>query len=101
MTEKEIKKEEKVSMLIYSIHPKRDWMVILISFLVIFIGVLFYDYSFYSRASGGEMYISVNKDELKLESLNIDALKKVLQDYKDKSQYITDFKSVSLVDPSL
>ncbi len=96
-----IKKEEKSLISENFINPKRDWAIILISFIVLLLGIIFYDYQFYKKVSNGEMFISVNKEELKLESLNIDELNKVIKYYDEKSKYTSEFKSASSVDPSL
>ncbi len=102
MKEKEIKKEEqKIYVPVYIINPRRDWIILMVISATIFLGAIFYDYSFYKRVSTGEMYISVNKDELTLEALNVDELKKILQLYKDKSDFTSQFQTMHSIDPSL
>jgi hypothetical protein len=49
----------------------------------------------------GDMFVVINKNELKLETLRLDDLKKVLADFEAKKSTIEGLKIERSVDPSI
>src|SRR5690349_8531295 len=83
------------------VSPKRDWIILLITFLVMVISVVAYDSVIYSKISSGEMYISINRSELNLENLKTAELKKLIENFETKSQKAASLKIGPSIDPSI
>lgn len=83
------------------VHPRRDWIVLLVVFLVMLLGAAAYDLSIHQDIASGEMYVSVDKTDLKLQSVNTKALENVVNDFESKRAEMSGLKMQKLVDPSL
>ncbi len=83
------------------INPKRDWIIILVLMFALTITFVVFDLYAYKNIVSGEMFVSVNKSELKLETLRIDDLKNVLFDFEAKKSAVSIIKIEHSVDPSL
>ncbi len=83
------------------INPKRDWIILIALFLIMIISVLSFDLITYERIANGDMYVSVSKDELNLENLKTDALKKLIENFESKSAKISSLKIEPSIDPSI
>jgi|GEM_PF-6621325 len=83
------------------INPKRDWILLIILFLVMLVCAITYDSLIYTKISNGEMYVSINRNELNLENLKIDELKKLIDNFESKSAKISSLKIGPSIDPSL
>ena len=83
------------------VKPQRDWKVLLGIFLIMIVSVAAFDASLYNRIADGEMYVSVTRAELNLQSLNTNGLENVVNDFQLKQENITTMKEENLVDPSL
>ncbi len=99
--EGEILEKKKV---IYSknlINPKRDWAVLVIFFSIAVIFSILFEAYLYREIVKGDMFVTVNRDELNLENLKIDDLKKVLAIFEAKKSAKDNYKVERSVDPSL
>ncbi len=101
-----MKKEEQARIynFLYSknlINPKRDWIIICLLIATFAILFVIFDLYAYKNIVNGDMFVSVNKSDLKLETLRIDDLKKVLADFEAKKSMSQSVKIEHSVDPSL
>jgi hypothetical protein len=55
----------------------------------------------YQHIVSGDMYISVNKEDLVVENLNSNDLQKILDNFENKKSNIMNLKLENLVDPSI
>jgi len=83
------------------INPNREWRIILVIIFFIIIGTIFYDIYTYMQISSGEMYISVKKEELIIENLKENQLKKVVNSFEQKIEISSSSKLENLPDPSI
>ena len=93
---------EKRSFFLESIvSPKRDWRILLIIFSILVITSIAFDFYMYQKIVSGDMYVSVKKDELVIESLKSEDLKNINDNFEFKVVNITKLKLENLVDPSI
>ena len=83
------------------INPRRDWIILIVLFLIMIISAIIFDASFYTKISNGDMYVSVSREELNLENLKTGDLKKLIEDFESKKEIISNLKIKYLIDPSL
>ena len=83
------------------INPKRDWSILIILFIFLIIASIGFDFYMYQKIVGGDMYVSVNKDELIVENLKSNDLKKIIDTFDVEKNNITKLKLENLVDPSI
>jgi hypothetical protein len=83
------------------VNPKRDWHIILFIFAILIIASVGFDFYMYQKIVSGDMYVSVNKEELTIENLKANDLKKILDNFEVKKSAATTLKLENLVDPSL
>lgn len=83
------------------VNPKRDWMILLILLSIFIVSSMGFDYYMYEKIVSGDMYISVKREDLTIESLKSGDLKKVLDIFEMKKINITKLKLENLVDPSI
>jgi hypothetical protein len=86
---------------IKKINPGRDWVILSVIFCVLLISAIVFNLYFYLNISNGDMYISVNKEDLMLKSLKIDSLKKVVDNFESKKEIISKLKVEYIIDPSI
>lgn len=82
-------------------NPKRDWIILITFFVIFFIASLIFDGYFYNKIVSGDMYVSVSRDDLTVEELKSDDLKKVLNNFEEKKAKITNLKLEKVIDPSI
>ncbi len=83
------------------VNPKRDWMILLALFFVMLISAALYDASLYKNIASGDMYVSVPKSELELETIGGAALQNVVNDFESRKANTAELKMQKLIDPSL
>lgn len=83
------------------VSPKRDWGILLIIFSILVIASVVFDFYMYQKIVSGDMYVSVKKDELVIESLKSSELKNITDNFESKAVNITKLKLENLVDPSI
>lgn len=83
------------------VNPKRDWNILIIIFIIFIIASVGFDFYMYQQITSGDMYISVNKNELTIENLKSLDLKKILDNFETKKSMIMTLKLENLVDPSI
>lgn len=83
------------------VRPKRDWMILVTFFIVVIISVIAFDANMYLQIRSGDMYVSVNKDELIIEKLKASQLQAVINIYEARKEKIANAKVQKLVDPSI
>lgn len=83
------------------VSPKRDWSILLIIFSVLIIISIGFDFYMYQKIVSGDMYVSVKKDELMVETLKSNDLKNITDNFEFKKSNITKLKLENLVDPSI
>jgi hypothetical protein len=84
-----------------TIHPKRDWNMLIIFFSIMLIASVFFDIFIYTQIANGGMYVSVNKNELAIETLKTDQLKSLISEFQLRQTEITTMKETSSIDPSI
>ena len=84
-----------------TINPNRDWVILIIIFIIMIIASLAYDALMYKDIVSGEMYVSVSRGDLSIETLKTNDLKKLVDNFTIKKQKLTSLKIENLVDPSL
>lgn len=83
------------------VNPKRDWNILMISFVVFVAASVAFDYYMYQQTVSGDMYVSVDKTELVIVKLKSDDLKSILANFETKKSKITTLKINNLIDPSI
>jgi hypothetical protein len=83
------------------VKPKRDWMVLRIIFAALIIASIAFDAYMYREIVSGDMYISVKREELTIESLKTTDLQKIADSFERKKTSMTTLKIENLIDPSL
>ena len=81
--------------------PKRDWIILLVLFLIMVFGVAIYDISLYHDIANGDMYVNVTKQELQLQNIDSNMLQKVVNDFESIKAEIAGIKQQKLIDTSL
>ncbi len=95
------KEKEKILYSKNLINPKRDWTILVVIFLVSIALSISFDIFMYKNIVSGEMFVTVNRDELSLENLKIDDLKKVLANFDTKKSATLNYKLEHSVDPAI
>jgi hypothetical protein len=83
------------------VNPKRDWSILVFLFSIIIIASIGFDFYMYRKIVSGDMYVSVRKDELVIESLKSNDLKKIADNFELKKTNMTNLKLENLIDPSI
>ena len=83
------------------VNPKRDWNILIILFGIFIIASIGFDFNMYQQIVGGDMYISLKREELIIENLKSSDLKKILDNFETKKSMILTLKLENLVDPSI
>jgi len=83
------------------ISPRRDWIILLACAALALGAALTFDAFMYTQITSGEMYVSVNKDQLDLQPLKTDQLKAILDNFQNRSVASTSLKVGTQIDPSL
>lgn len=83
------------------VNPFRDWKIIMIISVVIFLVLLSLDLYLYMRSAGGSMFVSGSKIEETLGRLDKINLNKVIDYFKAKEDTKLEMKKTSIIDPSL
>jgi hypothetical protein len=83
------------------VNPKRDWKILLIALIVFIISAIGFDYYVYSQIMNGDMYVSVQKNEIVVENLNKNSLQKISDIFNGKKATVANLKVENLPDPSL
>lgn len=83
------------------VHPRKDWIILLVVFFVMLASAAIYDLSIHQDIASGEMYVSVNKSDLKLQSIDAKALENVVVSFESKKSRMATLKIQKLIDPSL
>ena len=83
------------------IKPRRDWKILVIVLLVMFLGIMSFDAFLYYKNVGGDMFVSVDQKDLYFQKIKTASLSKVIQDFENKKDLINNLKKTSLIDPSL
>ena len=85
------------------INPRRDWSVILVSFIVVFIVIVAFGANMYWRINSGSFFITSGAAEISLETIDRSELKKVIERYETKIRLFqeTKNKKPEIVDPSI
>ncbi len=83
------------------VNPKRNWKILIILFAVFIVASLGFDFYMYKKIASGDMYIDVTREELTIENLKSDDLKKILDNFETKKATITTIKLENMIDPSI
>lgn len=85
------------------INPSRDWKIILVLTIITVVAVAGFSSYLYWRISGGGFFATPIKNDLPIETIDRNELKKVIQYYKSKESQFKILKSEKpvSVDPSL
>ena len=83
------------------VNPKRDWMILIITFIIFILIVVSFDAYMYQEIVSGDMYISVNREDLFIENLKSDDLRKVISVFETKKTNVINLKLENLTDPSI
>jgi hypothetical protein len=83
------------------VNPKRDWSILIILFIILIISSIGFDIYIYKQIVNGDMYVTVKRDELVVESLKSNDLKRILNNFESKKANVVNLKIENLVDPSI
>lgn len=83
------------------IKPRRDWKVLVVLLIIMFLGIMSFDAFLYYKNVGGDMYVSVDQKDIYLQKIKASNLKLVIQNFEDKKESFNNLKKTSLVDPSI
>jgi len=83
--------------------PHRDWRILSVLFLIVFIIVVFFSYRFLWTSSGNSFVLSDEIAPARSSDLNISDLNKVLNYFNDREKRLVNLESSwsSYVDPSI
>jgi len=84
-----------------AISPKRDWIILIVLFIIFIITSICFDYYMYKKIISGDMYISVKREELVIENLKSNDLKNIQNNFEMKEINTINLKLKNLVDPSI
>ena len=83
------------------VNPSRNWNILMILFSVIILASIFFDYFMYRQIVNGDMYVSVNRQDLVIENLKTKDLQRIVDNFDAKKAKITGLKLENQVDPSI
>jgi hypothetical protein len=83
------------------VKPKREWFILLTVFVLSFVCVVVFNVYMYINITNGDMYVSVNKEELVIENLKVSSLDKVIKNIELKNLNFTNLRVEKLTDPSI
>ena len=83
------------------LNPKRDWNILIIIFIILLVISVGFDFYMYQQIVSGDMYVSVNKNDLVIENLKSSDLQRILNNFETKKTNMTTLKLKNLVDPSI
>ena len=83
------------------VRPKRDWIIIGTLFIAMIFFVMIFDAYMYTQIVNGDMYVSVNQNELTLENLKTAQLQAVINTFEARKEKVANMKVEKLVDPSI
>ncbi len=83
------------------VNPKREWEILVIVFAIFILSAIAFDFYMYRQIVGGDMYVSVKKEEVTVEKLKSTELQKILSNFEIKKSKIMTQKLENLVDPSI
>ena len=83
------------------VNPKRDWTILIFLFVIFIISSISYDFYMYRKIISGDMYISVKREDLEIENLKHEDLRKILETLESKRTKINNLELKNLIDPSL
>jgi hypothetical protein len=83
------------------VKPKREWFILLTVFVLSFVCVVVFNVYMYINITNGDMYVSVNKEELVIENLKVSSLDKVIKNIESKNLNFTNLRVEKLTDPSI
>lgn len=83
------------------VNPKRDWRILIGVFVLLILSVILFDGYMYKQIVGGDMYVSVKREELVVEDLKASDLDKIILNFNSKRLNINNLKLENLIDPSI
>ena len=83
------------------VNPKRDWMILLGLLTTLIVAAIAFDGYMYKEIVGGDMYISVKREELVIEDLKTTELDKIILNFNSKRVNMSNLKLENLTDPSI
>lgn len=83
------------------VRPKREWYVLLAIFIISFVSVIVFNIYMYINITNGDMYVSVNKEELIIENLKVSSLDNIINKIETKKANFSNLKIERLTDPSI
>ena len=83
------------------VNPRRDWKILVTLCAVLIMTSIGFDYCMYKWITNEDMYVSINTQDLVIEHLKSDDLKKILTNFEIKKTNVTTLKLKNSVDPSL
>lgn len=83
------------------VKPKREWFILMTIFLSSILFAIGFNVYMYLNITSGEMYVSVNKEELIIEDLKEKALDEIVNKIDYKKNNFSNLKIEKLLDPSI
>ena len=83
------------------VDPKRDWKILMVLFLVFILSAVGFDYYMNQQIVSGDMYVSLTRADLTIQSLKSTDLKNILNNFEKKKITSGILRVENLVDPSL
>ena len=83
------------------VNPRRDWYILVLTFTILIVIIVVFDYNMYKRIIGEEMYVAVKSNELVIENLKFDDFKKITDNFEVKKAKLVSSKLENLIDPSI
>jgi hypothetical protein len=83
------------------LNPRRDWGILIWSFILIVIVFMAFDAYVYFGTDNGDMYVGLDNSELVIERLNTNKLSDVIKRFEVKRMELSDLKREPLIDPAL
>jgi len=83
------------------IKPRRDWNVLLVILLIMFLGIMSFDAFLYYKNVGEDMYVSFDQKDIYVQKIKVENLNSVISYFENKITASASLKRTSLIDPSI
>ena len=84
-----------------NINPKRDWIILLFVFVLLFIIFGLVNFKIYKTTSSDEFFIDISKDKIVVDKVEEKKIESAISIFEEKRSLFDSVKTSKLIDPSL
>ncbi|MFC1802021.1 hypothetical protein ACFLY7_01090 [Patescibacteria group bacterium] len=89
----------------FSINQKNHWLILMVIFFIIFVGIILFSLNFYLQIDKGDIFLSdsCSKSEISLGEIERGELAKIIGVFNERSINLEKFQQedINIIDPSL